>query len=83
MPALQEIAQIPAPRASSLRTTSNLSRPRPASTLPPAIWPHATDYMNRVQAHYAKLKTLPPPSVDVENAWLLYNTGNDRALYPA
>ena len=42
---------------------------------------HATDYMNRVQAHYVKLKTLPPPSVDVENAWLLYNTGNDRALY--
>ena len=37
--------------------------------------------MNRVQAHYAKLKTLPPPSVDIQNAWLLYNTGNDRALY--
>jgi hypothetical protein len=25
----------------------------------------------------------PPPNVDIQNAWLLYNTGNDRALYPA
>ena len=39
--------------------------------------------MNRVQAHYARLKMLPPPNVDVQNAWLLYNTGNDRALYQA
>jgi len=45
--------------------------------------PRAVDYMARVEAHYAKLKTLPPPDIDVQNAWLLFNTKNDRALYPA
>ena len=43
---------------------------------------HAVDYMNRVQAHYARLKMQPPANLDIQNAWLLYNTGNDRALYP-
>ena len=45
--------------------------------------PRAVDYMARVEAHYAKTKTLPPPDIDVQNAWLLFNTKNDRALYPA
>ena len=40
-------------------------------------------YMNIVEAHYAKLKRQPPAAIDIQNAWLLYNTGNDRALYPA
>ena len=39
--------------------------------------------MNRVQAHYAKLKTQPPANIEMQNAWLLFNTRNDRALYPA
>ena len=39
--------------------------------------------MNRVQAYYAKLKQQPPPAIDIQNAWLLYNIGNDRALYAA
>ena len=39
--------------------------------------------MNRVQAYYAKLKEQPPANIDIQNAWLLYNIGNDRALYPA
>jgi tetratricopeptide (TPR) repeat protein len=43
----------------------------------------AVEYMNRVQAHYAQLKTQPPASVEIQNAWLLFNTKNDRALYPA
>jgi tetratricopeptide (TPR) repeat protein len=45
--------------------------------------PHAMDYMNRVQAHYRQLKTQPPSSVEIQNAWLLYQVGNDRQLYPA
>jgi tetratricopeptide (TPR) repeat protein len=45
--------------------------------------PRAVEYMARVEAHYAKLKTLPPADIDVQNAWLLFNTKNDRALYPA
>ncbi len=45
-------------------------------------YPHATEYMTRVQAHYHRLKTQPPAHIEVENAWLLFNTENDRGLYP-
>ncbi len=44
---------------------------------------HAIQYMNRVQAWYARLKQPLPPNIDIQNAWLLYNIGNDRALYAA
>jgi len=43
---------------------------------------HATEYMNRVQAYYAQRKQPLPPNLEIQNAWLLYNTKNDRALYP-
>jgi tetratricopeptide (TPR) repeat protein len=39
--------------------------------------------MTRVQAHYAKLKMDPPANIDIQNAWLLFNTKNDRMLYSA
>jgi len=42
---------------------------------------HAQELMTRVQAYYAKLKTEPPANIDIQNAWLLFNTRNDRALY--
>ncbi len=38
--------------------------------------------MQLVQDHYARLHQQPPADIDVQNAWLLYNTGSDRALYP-
>jgi tetratricopeptide (TPR) repeat protein len=43
----------------------------------------AVEFMNRVQAHYAKLHTEPPATVEIQIAWLLLNAGNDRAIYPA
>jgi tetratricopeptide (TPR) repeat protein len=45
--------------------------------------PHATDYMNRVIRHYNALKAPMPADLAIQNAWILYNTKNDRALYPA
>jgi tetratricopeptide (TPR) repeat protein len=33
-------------------------------------------------AHYAKLHADPPAAVEIQNAWLLFNTQNDRQLYP-
>jgi tetratricopeptide (TPR) repeat protein len=44
---------------------------------------HAQELMARVQAHYAKLKMEPPANIDIQNAWLLFNTRNDRMLYAA
>jgi cellulose synthase operon protein C len=43
----------------------------------------AAQLMNRLQAHYARLRVEPPASVEIQSAWLLYNAGNDRNLYPA
>jgi tetratricopeptide (TPR) repeat protein len=44
---------------------------------------HAQELMSRVEAHYAKLKMEPPANIDIQNAWLLFNTHNDRMLYAA
>jgi tetratricopeptide (TPR) repeat protein len=43
----------------------------------------AAQLMNRLQAHYVKLRIEPPASVEIQNALLLLNAGNDRGLYPA
>ncbi len=43
----------------------------------------ALQYMDRVNAYYAKLKELPPPNLAIQDARLLYKTGGDRALYSA
>jgi tetratricopeptide (TPR) repeat protein len=37
---------------------------------------------NRVQKHYAALGQQPPADVEIQSAYILYNTFNDRALYP-
>ncbi len=79
--ALQEIAQIPAPVRKQLENEIEFEQTEAGLYASTGDLAHAIDYMSRVQAHYAKARALPPPSVDVQNAWLLYNTGNDRALY--
>jgi tetratricopeptide (TPR) repeat protein len=43
----------------------------------------AAGLMARVQAYYARLHSDAPILIAVENASLLFSTGNDRALYPA
>lgn len=35
----------------------------------------------RVQDHYRALRTLPPADVQIQNAWLLFNTNDDADLY--
>lgn len=81
--ALQQIAVIPAPTRKLLENDIEFQQAEAGAYAANGDLPHAIEYMNRVQAHYAKSKTPPPPSIDVQNAWLLYNTGDDRALYPA
>ncbi len=43
----------------------------------------ATDNMNRLAAYYARLGQPMPADLAIQNAWVLYNTKNERALYPA
>jgi cellulose synthase operon protein C len=38
-------------------------------------------FLNRVQQHYAIQHTSAPADVDVQDAWLLFNGGNDAGLY--
>jgi cellulose synthase operon protein C len=38
-------------------------------------------FLNRVQQHYAQQRTAAPADVDIQDAWLLFNGGNDAGLY--
>jgi thioredoxin-like negative regulator of GroEL len=81
--ALEEIALIPATVRRQLEADIDFLQTEASLYAASGDIPHAVDFMNRVQSHYAKLKQPPPPNIDVQNAWLLFNTRNDRALYPA
>ena len=81
--ALQEIALIPAPVRKQLENDIEFEQAEASIYAANGDLSHAVEYMNRVQAQYARLKTQPPSNVDLQNAWLLYNIGDDRALYPA
>ncbi len=80
--ALQQIALIPPSVRKQLETDPEFVEGEASLYASAGDTPHAIEYMSRVQAHYAKLKTAPPASIEIQNAWLLYNTKNDRALYP-
>ncbi len=41
----------------------------------------AAVFINKVQQHYAAQNTVAPSDVDVQDAWLLFNSGNDAGLY--
>ena len=38
-------------------------------------------FLNRVQQKYAAANSAPPADIDIQNAWLLFNSGNDTSLY--
>ncbi len=42
----------------------------------------ALGIISRIQAHYYAQHMAVPPAVEIQNAWLLFNTGDSRALYP-
>jgi tetratricopeptide (TPR) repeat protein len=81
--AIQEIAQIPAPVRKQLDGDIDFLDTEASLYATTGDITHAVQYMNRVQAYYAKAKEQPPPNVEIQNVWLLYNIGNDRALYAA
>jgi tetratricopeptide (TPR) repeat protein len=81
--ALQEIAAIPAPVRKQLDADIEFVQSEASLYAATGDSARAVEYMNRVQAHYAKLHTEMPAAIEIQNAWLLFNTRNDRALYPA
>jgi tetratricopeptide (TPR) repeat protein len=81
--ALQEIAQIPTAVRKQLESDIDFVQSEASAYATTGDTQHAIEIMNRVLAHYTASKTLPPANVEIQNAWLLYNTKNDRGLYPA
>ena len=41
----------------------------------------AMSFFNRVQQHYLSQHLIPPADIDIQEAWLLYNSKNDAMLY--
>jgi tetratricopeptide (TPR) repeat protein len=81
--ALSEIAMIPPAVRKQLETDIEFVQTEASLYAANGDTAHAMEYMNRVEAHYAKLKTQAPANIEVQNAWLLFNTKNDRLLYGA
>jgi tetratricopeptide (TPR) repeat protein len=81
--ALAEIAQIPPAVRKQLETDIEFVQTEASLYAATNDIPHAVEYINRIESHYSTLKTQPPASIEVQSAWLLFNTKNDRALYPA
>ena len=81
--ALDEISHIPAPARKQLDADIDFVQTEASLYEATGDTARAVQYMNRVEAYYAKLKELPPAKIEIQNAWLLYNIGDDRALYPA
>jgi tetratricopeptide (TPR) repeat protein len=81
--ALQEMAQIPAPVRKQLENDIDFIQGEASAYASTGDTQHAIETMNRVLAHYAGAKIEPPAKIAIQNAWLLYNTRNDRGLYGA
>ncbi len=79
--AIQEIAVIPVPVRRQLEQDIEFIQSEASLYAASGDFPHAVDYMNRVQSHYASLHQAIPPNIDIQDAWLLFNTRNDRLLY--
>ena len=81
--AFQQIAQIPPDVRQQLEGDVDFMQVVASLYVANGDIPHATEYLNRVENYYMLRRLTPPPGVDVQNAWLLLNTGNDHDLYPA
>jgi tetratricopeptide (TPR) repeat protein len=81
--ALQEIAVIPAAVRKQMEGDIEFVQTEASLYAAAGETARALELMTRVEAHYAKLKQEPPANIDIQNAWLLFNTRNDRQLYPA
>jgi len=80
--ALQQIAQIPSATRKELESSIEFVQTEAGLYAGAGDTTRALEYARAVEDHYAKLHQQPPADIDVENAWLLYNAGNDRLLYP-
>lgn len=81
--ALEEIKLIPSDVRKQLETDVQFEQTEASLYASAGDTVTAMALFNRVQKHYATLREEPPADVEIQSAYLLYNTKNDRALYPA
>ena len=81
--ALQEIKLIPPAIRKQLETDAQFEQSEASLYANEGDTVNAIAIFNSVQKHYAALHQQPPADVEIQSAYLLYNTFNDRALYPA
>jgi tetratricopeptide (TPR) repeat protein len=81
--ALQEIKLIPPAIRKQLETDVQFEQSEASLYANAGDTVNAIAIFNNVQKHYAALHQKPPADVEIQSAYLLYNTFNDRALYPA
>lgn len=79
--ALAQIQQIPASVRAQLE--SDVEYLQTAGAVYNALGQpqQAMIFVNRVQQHYAMQHAAPPADIDIQDAWLLFNGGNDAGLY--
>ncbi|MGH9599286.1 MAG: cellulose synthase subunit BcsC-related outer membrane protein, partial [Terracidiphilus sp.] len=80
--AIQEIAKIPPDIRGILDTDLDFVQGEASLYIAVGDLPHAFEYLNEVENYYSVRGGVPPVGLEVQHAWLLYNTRNDRDLYP-
>lgn len=81
--ALHELAEIPPETRRKMEADVEFLQAESSIYVANNDLPSAVERMGRVQAHYRATHAEMPASVAIQNAWMLYNTRKDRALYPA
>jgi hypothetical protein len=79
--AFQEIARIPPDIRRELDADVEFVQGEASLYAASGDIPRATEFMNKVENYYLLRRSLPPAGMEVQSAWLRYNTGNDHALY--
>ena len=77
---IAEIPQIPSATRAQLENDVDFLQTVGASYNALGQPQQAELFLHRVQQHYALQHTQPPADIDIQNAWLLYNGGNDAGL---
>jgi cellulose synthase operon protein C len=81
--ALQQIAFIPPAVRARLETDPQFVQIEASLYAAAGDAARATAAMNRLTAYYTRLGQPMPADLAIQDAWVLYNTKNERALYPA
>jgi hypothetical protein len=80
--ALQEMGKIPPDVRQQLEADLDFVQGEASLYLALGDFGRATQTLNRVESFYLLRRSPPPAGLEVQHAWLLYNSGNEALLYP-